>query len=97
MFALDFSAEANAINQALFEDKQCQLESEVEQLRCVLVCPCSYACFLCMHACLLAGGGGVGDRMRWLVAVLSAASALRRATPCSSASNAFDLHSHNTA
>ena len=35
MFALDFSTEANAINQALFEDKQCQLEREVEQLRCV--------------------------------------------------------------
>ena len=33
MFKEDFTPEANAINQALFEDKQAQLEAEVEQLR----------------------------------------------------------------
>jgi hypothetical protein len=34
MFREDFTPEANAINQALFEDKQGQLEAEVERLRC---------------------------------------------------------------
>jgi len=36
MFREDFSTEANAINQALFEDKQGQLEVEVERLRWVI-------------------------------------------------------------
>jgi hypothetical protein len=33
MFKEDFTPETNAINQALFEDKQGQLEMEVERLR----------------------------------------------------------------
>jgi hypothetical protein len=33
MFREDFTPQANAINQALFEDKQGQLEAEVERLR----------------------------------------------------------------
>eukprot|EP00887_Chlorella_sp_A99_P003167 scaffold9.g3167.t1 len=68
MFAADFSEQQNAINQALFEDKQGQLEMEVERLAKLVESPAEE--ILCQRMAIINLGANIDTRITKMYEVL---------------------------